>query len=283
MNEDLKPYCAEGCSASVDYVKTAPDVSVRVYSFAPPEKTHKPPVVFVAGWISMIKGWQDVLQEMTREFPVYYIETREKISSRVTSRTRFSVETIGDDIVNIVRQLDLKNDQYLLFGSSLGGTVILDCFRKLRIRPHALILIGPNAEFYVPLYWKMIIRVFYPPFYLILRPAIKWYLKNIRMNVQYDYAQYEKYSRALDAADPFKLKKAVVSFWSYQVWDRLPGIDVPVLMVGASRDKLHEPENMKRMASMLDHVQEVDMGTNQGTHSREVVGEIKHFLKNMKK
>ena len=111
---------------------------------------------------------------------------------------------------------------YVLFGSSLGATAIIDCYRSLKKKTSvAWFLSRPNAVFRVPRSWKVIVTLFYAPLYALIRPSVKWYLRTFRLNVQADAAQYEKYCEALDAADPRKLKKAVMSVWSYEVWGTL--------------------------------------------------------------
>ena len=145
-------------------------------------------------------------------------------------------------------------------------------------KPRCLVLIGPNAVFRVPTSWKIIVTVFYAPLYSLIRPMVKWYLRTFRLNVIADLAQYEKYCEALDAADPRKLKKAVMSVWSYEVWKKLGSIDCPVLVVNASQDKLHEPENLRKIITSLPNAVEVDLGINSQTHDKPMVDALRNFL-----
>jgi len=275
---DIQTFCAPGARASECMMEVSGGNRLRVVTFEPAKDSGFPAIVFVPGWISQLEGWRDVLVEMTRQFRVYLIETREKISSEMDQHAVYSVETIGDDIVHLIRDMGFKDGSYLLFGSSLGATVIMDCYHRIPRKPGCIAVVAPNAVFHVPGYWKVIIHLFYPRLYLMLKPALKWYLKHFRLNVQADYAQYAKYCRALDAADPFKLKKAAMKFWSYEIWDQLDTIDCPALVIGASEDKLHEPENLKRMVEMLPNATYVDMGTNKNTHTASVVNVLKQFL-----
>lgn len=277
--ENLADYCAPGTTIRVEMVRVTPNVSLRVITFTPASPSPDPTIVFVAGWISLIRGWAKVLREMTKDFRVYYVETREKISSHIEGRMKFGVEEIGDDIVSLVEQLGI--DDYVLFGSSLGATAIIDCYRSLKPKPRGLILIAPNAVFRVPLSWKIIVTFFYTPLYALIRPSVKWYFRTFRLDIRSDLAQYEKYCEALDAADPKKLKSAVRSVWSYEVWDKLGSIDCPVLVVNASLDKLHEPENLRRIAGGLRNAAEVDLSTNAQTHDKPVVDALRAFLQNL--
>jgi pimeloyl-ACP methyl ester carboxylesterase len=258
-------------------IRLTPQVELRVITFTPPKPPKFPPIVFVAGWISLIRGWEKVLREMTSDFRVYYVETREKISSHIRGRVRFGVEEIGSDLIPLIEHLGL--DDYVLFGSSLGATAIIDCYRSLKPKPHSLVLVAPNALFRVPRSWKLVIAIFYAPLYFLIRPSVKWYLRTFRLNVRSDIAQYEKYCEALDAAEPRKLKKAIMAVWSYEVWDKLASVDCPVLIVNASRDKLHEPENLRRIAAGLSNAVEVDLETNAQTHDKPVVDALRVFLR----
>lgn len=276
--EDLSQFCAEDVIVQDRMVKISDDVTLRVVTFITPIENENPSVVFVAGWITQMIAWKSVLKEMTKDFNVIYVETREKISSCLKRKADYDVTTIGKDIAKLVDKLNLREGRYVLFGSSLGATVIVDCFQYLMKKPLALVLIGPNAVFRVPRIWHFIVKLFYPPLYALIRPSVKWYLKNFRLNVKADRQQYEKYCQALDAADPWKLKKAVLAVEKYEIWDRLKLISCPTLLVGASKDVLHEPENLRKMASMIPQTIMVDLETNKITHSERVVEEFRHFL-----
>jgi pimeloyl-ACP methyl ester carboxylesterase len=276
--EDLTSVCASGASYEDRMMSVADGVALRVVTFTPPVDIGNPTVLFVAGWISQITAWQTVLKEMTKDFRVVYVETREKISSRVHGNAEYSVTAIGNDLVNLVEQLGFPTERYIIFGSSLGATAIVDSYPALGRKPLALILVSPNAEFRVPRIWLFVVTLFYPPLYALIRPSVKWYLKNFRLDVRTDQEQYMKYSKALDAADPWKLKKALLSVSKYEIWDRLEFVNSPTLLVGASKDALHEPENFRKMASKIRNAVTIDLETNKRTHSEHVVRELRAFL-----
>ncbi len=278
MTESLSDYCAPGAQYNEEMMAISKNVSLRLITFTLVKKNNNPAIVFVAGWVSQMGGWQEVLLEMTKDFTVYYIETREKISSVVKGKVGYSIEEMGKDIVEVITQLGLKDKEYLIFGSSLGATLILDCCRFLKQIPLCLILIGPNAVFRVPKIWMVIVTLFYPPLYKLLKPSVMWYLRTFRMDTKSDYAQYQKYSRSLDIADPWKLKKAVLAVAKYEVWDLLKDIDFPTLIIDASKDKLHEPDNLRRIVSSLKNQRYINLETNTKTHSKEMVNEMRKYI-----
>ena len=269
--ENLQEYCSEGTSFTDQMVAVSDQVTLRVITFSGPAEKRAPDVVFVAGWISQIDGWKEVLLEMTRHHRIYYIETREKITSRVVGLKDYNVTSIGGDVVKLIAQFGLQSGKYILFGSSLGATSILDVYRFIGQKPLAIVLVSPNAVFRVPLTWQLIVRSFYPPLYNLLKPSVKWYLRTFRLDLEADYAQYEKYSKALDSGDPWKLRRAVLALATYEVWDQLKHVACPTLIFGASKDKLHEPEYLSRFIELLPDATLIDMGTNKDTHSKEMV------------
>lgn len=276
--EDLSAYASENTEIKESYLQVQPEVQVRVIHFHPFIKAKNPTVVFVAGWVTQMVAWKEVLQEMTKDFSVIYLETREKISSRIKGQVKFDVESIGKDIVAVVDHFNLKNRAYLLFGSSLGATAIVDAVRWLKEQPLCLVLVGPNAHFRVPRVGMWVIRAFYPGFYSVIKPVVKWYLRTFRLDVKHDYAQYQKYCRALDAADPWKLKPAVLALSTYEIWSYLSYVHCPTLIFGAEKDKLHEPENLRKIVQSLPNCRYIDLETNQGTHSRQVVEYLRGFI-----
>ncbi|HHS14257.1 MAG TPA: hypothetical protein ENN03_10905 [bacterium] len=273
--------CAQGAKWEERRIDLGEGVALKVIDFTPARKTVYPDILFVAGWISLIQGWQEVLREMTRDFRVLYVETREKVSARAPRRAGFGVEAIGQDLIRLVESLDLPENGYVCFGSSLGATAILDACSGLTVPPRCLVLVAPNAVFRIPWFGRILIRLFYPGFYILLKPFIKWYLKVFRLNTRADYAQYEKYGNALDAADPWRLKRAARALETYSVWPILKDIGFPALIIGASRDRLHEPENLKRMARMMKNARYFDMETNRRTHSADMVRAVRCYLSNL--
>ena len=279
--EEIKSYCAQGAALDKLLVRVSDKVSLCVYEIKSAKTTDNPVVFFVPGWITRPFSWKDVLKEITKDFNVIYIETREKRGGITKGEKDYSISAMSQDIINLINKFKPEEKEYLLLGSSLGATVILHSANSLPVKPVALVLVAPNSEFIVPWFWKVIISLFYPPFYFLIKPAVKWYLKNFRMSVDKDLGQYKKYSAALDAADPWKLKRAVVSLWKYKVWDKISDIDIPCLFIGGSHDKLHTPENLIKMQNIIPESVYIDMKTNSETHSSEMVNHVRKFLKDI--
>jgi len=276
--EDLAEFIAAGINCKENLIAVNEQVNLRVITFEPLKDTDNPAVIFVSGWISRISGWKDVLIEMSRDFPIYYVETREKNSSVIAGEVSFRVVDFALDIAAVVDVLDLKDGKFILCGSSLGATSIIESCRFLQQKPLCLVLIGVNAVFYAPIIWKITIFLFPPRFYLLMKPVIKWYLRNFRLDVQHDLTQYVKYCGNLDAANPWRLKKAALEFIKYEIWAKLPDIQIPSLLVSASNDELHDHDNIQKISALLPKSTTIDMELNSNSHSPAVVGEIRKYI-----
>ena len=91
-------YCSPGTDIQTRYIRISNKIQLFEIHFTPKKLTKYPPIIFIAGWGSFIRGWKIVLKEMSKHFEIYYIETREKSSAKHTKEQKISIQNIGDDI-----------------------------------------------------------------------------------------------------------------------------------------------------------------------------------------
>ena len=82
-------------------------------------------------------------------------------------------------------------------------------------------------------------------------------------------AQVEKYEKTINLADPYKLKANALALKNYSIWNRIQGITTPCLIFGATTDKLHSTEKMKRLIELIPEVQYIELASNTDTHSEK--------------
>ena len=275
---DFTQFCASGTKYSHQYISGDKDIKLFLIHFKPKIKSNFPPVIFISGWGSIIDSWNVVLKEMTKDFEVYYLETREKSSSVHINKQPLTIESLGDDLPYVLSELNLINKSFILFGSSLGATVILDSMSRKIVSPTLSILIGPNAEFNIPSIWLMIARLAPPFIFYFIRPIIKWYMKKKYLDMNSDPKQYYKYAKSLDQASPVRLRLSAINFSSYKVWNQLDKINQKVLILAGSKDIMHDYENTVKIADKLSNSKLIDMETNNKTHSVEMVIKIREFI-----
>jgi len=259
-----------------DYVVVSDGVALRTIDFTPPCDTpERPVVVFVAGWISLIDGWKNVLKKLTPCYRTLYVETREKVSARLPERARvdFSIPRMSLDIGEILECKVAPGKRFCFAGSSLGSTVILD-YLSMRLRQSELsFIIAPICELVYPFWLPLLLRPVPPSLYTAIKPPLKWYLRNIRLDKHKEPEQVKKYEGTLDAAEPKRLKANAFAIKDYSLWNKLPDVRSPVLIVGAESDSLHGLDVMNRMVALMPDADMEMMSSNRETHS-EKMGEL---------
>lgn len=267
---DLSDYAPDSVSISERYLTMSDGVELRVFDFIPADDdAAKPVVVFVAGWISLISGWKGFLRRMTETHRVLYVESREKFSSRVPDMktTAFDLPRVTKDVQEVVEQGVDEGRDFVLSGSSLGATAIMEYLMTQQgPQPLGNALIAPNPELRFPAPIMAIIKLFPPRAYAPVREFAKWYLRTFRLDPKKEPEQVEKYENTLDQADPYKLKKNVFALMKYRAWGRMHNIVQDCLIIGASADKLHGLENLERMIAEMPSARLEAMESNKATH-----------------
>lgn len=272
MKMDYSDYTSGNTKVNDYMVQVSDGVSLKIIEFIPEKNDEqRPAVIFIAGWISLISGWQGVLKELSSEYRTFYVESREKQSSVVPEKAKvsFTMERLEEDISELVNMLVPEDRKFVLAGSSLGASAILEYCTSGKRKPECAMLVGPNEEFRFPKILGAIIPILPPAIYFAVKPVIKWYLRNFRLDKKREKAQVTKYEKTIDLADPYKLKANALALRNYSIWSRIQGITTPCLIFGATTDKLHSTENIKRLIEIIPEVQYMELSSNSDTHNEK--------------
>lgn len=257
-------------------IRLTNDVTLRVVSFYPEEEGRYSPVLMAPGLVSVMENFTGVVQALTDDFTVHFVETREKKSSKLPAGSKLNPESIGYDLGLVAEHLELEDDNYILFGASLSATSIIEGIESIQTKPQMVLLLEPNARFPVP-WWSVPLLHLAPYLYGLIKPLGIWYIKHFRVNTEHDFEMYNMTIRALNSADPAKLKRIVLNLRKYQIWGRPETVDVPALVVGASKDLLHNHKDIERIAGEIPDSTYIDLDNHKRTHSAELVEKLKAF------
>jgi pimeloyl-ACP methyl ester carboxylesterase len=278
---DYSPYTDPSTNVKEYMFNVSDGVSLKLIDFTPQNISQgKPIILFVAGWISLISGWKGVLRVLTAEHRVIYIESREKQSSIVpdVKKVSFSIERLKLDVTEIIEKIIPPSEKFILAGSSLGASAILEYCASDKWKPLSAILIAPNTEFRFPKILGTIIPALHPSLYLFVKPIIKWYLRNFRLDKKNSKEQIEKYENTLDCANPYKLKANALAIRDYKIWNRIANINVPCLIMGATTDTLHATEDIKRLLKIIPNSTYIELQSNMETHSENAGRVIVEYI-----
>ena len=282
---DYSPYTDPATNVKEYMFNVSDGVSLKIIDFIPRNiSQEKPVILFVAGWISLISGWRGVLKVLTAEHRVIYCETREKQSSTVpdVKKVSFSIERLKLDIGEIIENIITPSEKFILAGSSLGASAILEYCASDKRKPLCSVLINPNTEFRFPKFLGEIIPVLHPSLYLAVKPVIKWYLRNFRLDKKTCKEQIEKYENTLDCANPYKLKANALAIKNYVIWGRIDNINVPCLVMGATSDTLHATDNVKRLLKLIPDSTYIELKSNMENHSEKAGHVIVEYIETLR-
>jgi pimeloyl-ACP methyl ester carboxylesterase len=273
----LSVFAYPGTTITEKRVAVDDTVSLRVVEFRPAGPHHGMPVVLVPGLTTVMESFRGILQAITKEHVVHYVETREKPSSHTSANTSFDMAAFGQDVAAAIEAAGLPENGYLLAGYSLGATAIMQGYAQIGTRPAGVVLAEPVPHFRFPS-WSIPLVWIAVPVFGTVRAFAKWYMRRFMINTADDMEVMRIVERALDSADPVKLKKTVLSINGYRAWDRLGKIDRPTLVVATSKDTLHTHDDIVKMASLIPDSELIDMEDNTKTHSAEMAGILEDFI-----
>lgn len=121
-----------------------------------------PALVFVHGWSCDQTYWKNQVPEFSKRYTVVTIDYAGHGQS-VADRENFTMESFGDDVVAVVN--DLKLDQVILIGHSMGGYVIIDAATKLPGKALALVGIDTYMQFVDTVFTREMMEQLTVPFY----------------------------------------------------------------------------------------------------------------------
>ena len=150
MNQDNQHYCHEGARCAEQMFQINEKVALRVLCYTPAYPVGNIPIVIVTGLVTIVDSFRNIIYDLTRDFPVYFIETRDRTTSEIRGRARFDIETMGLDTASIIRQLGFEDRKYILMGYSFGGSIISDCYRLVRIQAKIYPFYGAHPGFSLP-------------------------------------------------------------------------------------------------------------------------------------
>ena len=271
-------YGSRGTKIKTSYIEVSNGIQLFQVHFKPKKITNYPPVIFIPGWGSFIQGWKIVLREMSKDFEIYYLETREKSSAIHKKEQEITIENIGDDIAKVTALIDLKDDGFIAFGSSMGATAILDAMAEEKLSPSLAVLIGPNIEFNIPRFLIIILSIIPVQFYKVIRSFAKWYMKKKYIDMDSDSKQYDKYSYVLDNVHFDRTRRSALSFKKYSFETKIEQIKKRILVFSGDKDILHNYERTVEMVRRIKGSKLINLKTNDKTHSEEMVRKMRDYL-----
>jgi pimeloyl-ACP methyl ester carboxylesterase len=258
-------------------VATAPGVRLCVRQL----RTRRPEgrILFVPGFLSFVESWELVLGELTTRFDVDYLESREKRSSVIDRRARFRIEDLAADLAGATTDLGLRPGTFDVVASCSGAAGVLRAYADGGLRPRRMVWVAPTLRPVVPWIVVPLSVVLRGPLYgLLLRVAVAWYRRFLNPPGR-DAFQHSRFMAVVAGADPYKATRGARDLYARRVDAALAReVDVPVLVLAASRDASHPFAAIRRLTELLPDGRLVDLGTFWRTRSPAAGRAMARFL-----
>lgn len=237
------------------------DAELRVIHITPRNPVAARPVVFVPGWGTNPVGWQDFLPALWGKAELYYVETREKTSSRIHDRrTDMSVAQSARDIGEVLRGLGLADRDHLLVGACWGGAMILRGLIDGSIRSPTVLLADPMHTLWFP---KWVLRWVAPWIPTLAVTLLRPFIAAALLGDMREPTQKARAYAFVYGADIWKWKKSAVAAAEFELYDELDRVTSEVFVLNGTADKVHDPADYPRMARQMRRARFLFMPTDE--------------------
>jgi pimeloyl-ACP methyl ester carboxylesterase len=240
---------------------------LRVFHFVSRDPAARRPVVLVPGYGATPEGFQDFYAALRDKAELFYLETREKSSSRITGRhTDMSVSRSARDIQQVLTFLGLAGSRdFVLVAPCWGASIILHGLIEGCLDAPTVLLADPMHTLWFP---KWILRYVSPVLPALVLLALRPFVARSMLGDMQEPAQKLRAYSFVYGADPWKWKKAAEAARDFELFGRLSGIGREVFVLNGTNDKIHDQRHYPRIAMEMPRGRFISMQTNERHRER---------------
>ncbi|MCG3223113.1 MAG: hypothetical protein H7647_01515, partial [Candidatus Heimdallarchaeota archaeon] len=263
--------------AKIEFVPLSDGSQIRtLYTETPEETSTNFTLVLVAGWVSIVLGWDDLLMEAKELFNILYVESREKATSIVPKKGKFDLDRYALDIKEAIEYHQLNEKETIILSTSFGATLVALMLKNSEINPYLSILIGPIERIILPLAIKLALLILPSWMFNLIKPIGYWWVRKYKTEDGYQAARY---IRAIRDSDPRKWKNTIRHVAFVKFWDYYEGLENNILVIDESEDPLHDTETTIKIASLMPNSRLIDIKTNRAAHSSPMIEIMRKEIK----
>lgn len=212
--------------------------ALRVLHHDPKTKESQRPVVFLPGWGTMPEGFSDFFSMLIDRTELYYVETREKNSSRLPSGAAMNMDRTALDLKEVLHELGLsEGSDFLLMGTCWGATIISHALARGLVSAPTRVVFDPMPRLWFPQWLlKTVVPLIPIPVLNLLRPLGR----NIALGGMKEETQRKRAEEFINKANLNKWKRAALAIGSFDLRDEAPFIPGELLVFTGVPDKIHD-------------------------------------------
>ncbi len=224
------------------------DGTIRVFHYRPQYLISKRPIVIIPGWGVIPSGFRDVFEIFYNYIEFYYIETREKKSSRINRKTgSFSMEQNALDVKIVLEHFNLVKKDFVLMGTCWGSSIILYGLINHILQAPTYVLVDPMHRLQYP-HWFLNMAPIIPVWLIWLLKPLLTYLKLRNHSLP---TQRKRIIEFIHHAVLWKWKKAAFQARNFELLGNLAQIREEVFIFNATTDVIHDQRKFALIAQEL--------------------------------
>jgi pimeloyl-ACP methyl ester carboxylesterase len=240
---------------------------LRVFHSPCADPAARRPVVMVPGFGATPEGFQDFYAALRGKAELFYLETREKPSSRITARRPdMSVSQSARDIQQALDHLGLSHGRdFLLLAPCWGAAIVLQGLIEGILDAPTIVVADPMHAMWFP---KWLLRFAAPVVPVPLLRGLRPMIARSMLGDMQEPTQRERAYAFVYGADVWKWKTAGHAAWSFELIGKVGGIGREVFVLNGTKDKIHEQVFYPRIAAEMPRGRFVYMPTDERNRER---------------
>ena len=203
------------------------------------------PVVFLPGWGTIPEGFKEFLEVVYGQAECYYLETREKNSSRIDPRrARMDMDQLAEDVQAV---MEIAGPESVLMGTCWGSTIIAHGLTRGIISAETVVLFDPMYELWFP---KWLLNWVVPALPLWLWKLLKPLGKRIALWGMKEPVQRARAELFIDGADLWKWKHTALQAKDINLYESIGRIRQELLVMNGVKDKIHDRRHYPELAAL---------------------------------
>ena len=242
------------------------DGEILVYHIKPNNPISKRPLVFVPGWGGTGLGFMDFYEVIHDKVECYYIETREKRSSRMDrKKAKFDMSQKAKDIQDAINCLELDKKDFILYGTCWGSAIILQGLIDGTIEAPTIIANDPMHTIWFSKWFLRYISPMLPVFVVeMIRPIVK----RLQLRGLKEETQRRRAELFADNAEIWKWKRAADSVKDFELFGNVSGITREVFVTNGTVDKIHDQVTYPKIAAEMPFARFIYLKTDESRRER---------------
>lgn len=220
---------------------------IRAIHIKPENPISKRPLLFLPGWAVPPIAFQDFYAIAHKKYDFYYLETREKTSSRISRLGNFKMSQKAKDIGIAIKYLGLDKRDFVLSGACWGAAMIIQGLIDKTVNAPTIVLQDPMHYFA----FSRVITFLAPIIPTLLLKLLKPVLRKQRVGEMKEKRQLERVDAVIDDITYWKWKRAAHQCRNFEMYGNLHKINQEVLIVNATEDYIHQVIDYPNIAHQI--------------------------------